>query len=122
MKNLILFALLLSFPLFAQVQVDNRKASMNEQADDWMVKISSDSELRIQIMDMIVEKTKGNVEEMKKLAKSISTSTELHKIIVDTYPERAASDDFSVEPRSFSKDSIKIGKTTGTQPVSKPKQ
>ena len=122
MKNLILFALLIPFSLFAQIQVEDRKTTMNNEADDWMIKISSDSEMRIQIMDMMVEKTKGNAEEMKKLANSISSSTELHKIIVDSYPERAGGDNLSVEPRSFTTDSIKVGKTTGTQPVSRPKQ
>jgi len=122
MKNLILFALLIPFSLFAQIQVDDRKTSMNNEADDWMIKISSDSEMRIQIMDMMVEKTKGNAEEMKKLANSISSSTELHKIIVDTYPERAGSNNLSVEPLGYKTDSIKVGKTTGTQPVSRPKQ
>ena len=122
MKNLILFALLIPFSLFAQIQVDDRKTSMNNEAEDWMAKISSDSEMRIQIMDMMVEKTKGNPEEMKKLANSISSSTELHKIIVDTYPERAGSNNLSVEPLGYKTDSIKVGKTTGTQPVSRPKQ
>ena len=122
MKNLILFALLIPFSLFAQIQVEDRKTTMNNEADDWMIKISSDSEMRIQIMDMMVEKTKGNAEEMKKLANSISSSTELHKIIVDTYPERAGSNNLSVEPLGYKTDSIKVGKTTGTQPVSRPKQ
>jgi len=122
MKNLILFALLIPFSLFAQIQVEDRKTTMNNEADDWMAKISSDSEMRIQIMDMMVEKTKGNAQEMKKLANSISSSTELHKIIVDTYPERAGSNNLSVEPLGYKTDSIKVGKTTGTQPVSRPKQ
>jgi hypothetical protein len=122
MKNLILLLLLIPFSLFAQIQVEDRKTSMNNEADNWMVKISSDSEMRIQIMDMMVEKTKGNPKEMKKLANSISSSIELHKIIVDSYPERAGGDNLSVEPRGFTTDSIKVGKTNGTQPVSKPKQ
>jgi len=122
MKNLILFALLIPFSLFAQIQVEDRKTSMNNEADDWMAKISSDSELRVQIMDMMVEKTKGNSEEMKKLANSISNNPELVKIIIDATPERAGSDDLSIDPLGVKKDDIKVGKTTGTQPVSKPKQ
>jgi len=122
MKNLILFALLIPFSLFAQIQVDDRKTSMNNEAEDWMAKISSDSEMRVQIMDMMVEKTKGNPEEMKKLANSISSNPELVRVIVDTTPERAGSDDLSIDPLGVKKDDIKVGKTTGTQPVSKPKQ
>ena len=122
MKNLILFALLIPFSLYAQIQVDDRKTSMDNEADDWMAKISSDSEMRIQIMDMMVEKTKGNPEEMKKLANSISINPELVKVIVDATPERAGSDDLSIDPLGATKDDIKVGKTTETQPVSKPKQ
>jgi hypothetical protein len=122
MKNLILFALLLPFSLFAQIQVEDRKTSMDNETNEWMVKISSDSELRIQIMDMMVEKTKGNPEEMKKLANSISNNPELVKIIVDDTPERAGSDDLSIDPLGVKTDDIKVGETTGTQPVSKPKQ
>ena len=122
MKKLILFALLIPFSLFAQIQVDDRKTSMNNEAEDWMAKISSDSEMRVQIMDMMVEKTKGNPEEMKKLANSISSNPELVRVIVDTTPERAGSDDLSIDPLGVKKDDIKVGKTTGTQPVSKPKQ
>ena len=122
MKNLILFALLIPFSLFAQIQVEDRKTSMNNETDEWMVKISSDSEMRIQIMNMMVEKTKGNPEEMKKLANSISNNPELVKVIVDANPERAGSDDLSIDPTDVKKDDIKVGKTTETQPVSKPKQ
>jgi hypothetical protein len=122
MKNLILFALLIPFSLFAQIQVEDRKAAMNSETEEWMVKISSDSEMRIQMMDMIVEETKGNVGEMNKLANSISNNPEMVKIILDANPERAGSDDFSVEPLGLKKDGIKVGKTTGTQPVAKPKQ
>jgi len=116
MKSFILLLVLFtSFSLFAQNDV---ASSDNE----WMAKISSDSEMRIQIMNMMVEKTKDNPEEMKKLANSISNNPELVKIIVDANPERAGSDDLSIDPLGVKKDDIKVGKTTGTQPVPKPKQ
>lgn len=118
MKNLILLVLLLiPFSLIAQVEVENRKTSMNNQTDDWMVKISSDSEMRIKMMDMMIETTKGNAEEMKKLANSISTSPDLRQMIIDTYPERAGSDDLSMEPLGIVKEDIKVGKMDGAQPV-----
>ena len=122
MKNLILFALLIPFSLFAQIQVEDRKTSMNNEADDWMAKISSDSEMRVQIMDLMVEKTQSNPEEMKKLANSISNNPELVKIIVNATPERAGIDDLSIDPLGVKKNDIKVGETTGTQSVPKPKQ
>ena len=118
MKNLILFALLfIPFSLIAQIEVENRKTSMNDQTDDWMVKISSDSEMRVQIMDMIIEKTKGDTEEMQKLANSISNSPELSKMISEFYPERAGGDDLSVDPLGIVKENINVGKMSGAQPI-----
>jgi hypothetical protein len=118
MKNLILFVLLLiPFSLLAQIQVDDRKASMNDQTDDWMVKISSDSEMRVQMMDMIIDKTIGDAVEMKKLANSISNSTELRQMVIDTNPERAGGEKISIEPLGITNDNTKIGKMSGTQPI-----
>ena len=118
MKNLILFALLfIPFSLIAQIEVENRKTSMKDQTDDWMVKISSDSEMRVQIMDMIIEKTKGETEEMQKLANSISNSPELRKMIAEGYPERAGGDDLSIDPLGIVKENINVGKMSGAQPI-----
>jgi hypothetical protein len=118
MKNLILLVLLLiPFSLIAQIEVEDRKTSMNNQADDWMVKISSDSEMRIKMMDMMIGTTKGNAEEMKKLANSISNSSELRQMIIEAYPERAGSDNLSIEPLGIVKEDIKVGKMDGVQPV-----
>ena len=121
MKNLILFVLLLLIPfsLFAQIRVEDRKTSMNNQIDEWMVKISSDSKMRVKMMDMIVEKTKGNVEEMKKIANAVSNNPELNKMIVENYPERASSNNISIEPIGINSDTIKIGKMGETQPMPK---
>ena len=118
MKNLILFVLLLiPFSLLAQIQVDDRKASMSDQTDDWMVKISSDEGMRIQMMDMMIEKTKGDAEEMKKLANSISNSPELRKMIAEGYPERAGADDLSIDPLGIVKENINVGKMSGAQQI-----
>jgi len=46
---------------------------MNDQLKEWMSKISSDSEMRSQMMDMMIEKTKGNKEELMKLVDSFIT-------------------------------------------------
>jgi hypothetical protein len=118
MKKLVLLLVVFtSFSLFAQVQVDDRKTSMNDQTNDWMVKISSDSEMRIQMMDMMVEKTKGNTEEMNKIVNSISKNPELQKMIAEAYPERAGGENMSIEPLGITNDNTKVGKMVGTQPV-----
>jgi len=118
MKNLILFILILiPFSLLAQIQVEDRKTSMNNQTDEWMVKIASDSEMRITMMDMMIGKTKSDATEMKKLANSISNSPELRQMVIDTNPERAGSDDLYIEPLGIAREDIKVGKMDGAQPV-----
>jgi len=118
MKKLILLALLIiPFSLIAQIEVDNRKTSMNDQTDQWMTKISSDSEMRINMMDLMVEKTKGNAKEMKKLANSISNSPGLCQMIIENYPERASGSEISIEPLGIVKEDIKVGKVYTTKPV-----
>ena len=116
MKSFILLLVVFtSFSLFAQNDV---ASSDNE----WMTKISSDSEMRVKMMDLIVEKTKGNEEEMRKIVNSISNNPELYQMIVETLPGRASSENISVEPLGIAKDNTKIGIMVGTQPVPKPKQ
>jgi hypothetical protein len=115
MKNLVLFLVVfISFSLSAQGNL----ATNNE----WMVKISSDSVMRVKMMDMIIEKTKGNEEEMRKIVNSISNDTKLYQMIVETYPEKAGSEYISVEPYGKDNDNIKVGVMSGTKPVPKPKQ
>lgn len=116
MKNFILLLVVFaSFSLFAQNDV---VSSDNE----WMTKISSDSEMRVKMMDLIVEKTKGNEEEMRKIVNSISNNPELYQLIVETFPRRANGENISVEPLGISKDNMKIGIMVETKPVPKPKQ
>ena len=123
MKNLILILfLILSFSSFAQEKDEVSSVVMSDQTDVWMSKISSDSEMRVIMMDMIIENTKGDEVEMAKIVSSISNDPELHQMIIKTYPEKASSQNISINPLGFDKDSIKVGGMLGTQPVPKPKQ
>lgn len=116
MKNFILLLVVFtSISLYAQ----NDVASSN---NEWMTKISSDSEMRVKMMDLIVEKIKDNEVEMKKIVNSISKNPELYQMIVETFPERASGENISVEPLGIAKDNTKVGVMVGTQPVPKPKQ
>ena len=121
MKNLVLlFVVFISFSLFAQD--DSNYALINDGADEWMVKISTDSEMRVKMMDMIIDKTKGNEIEVRKIVNSISNNPKLRQMIVDTYSEKTNAENISIEPIGFDKDSIKVGIMLGTQQASKPKQ
>ncbi|MCW9065874.1 MAG: hypothetical protein OQJ78_06205 [Ignavibacteriaceae bacterium] len=123
MKNLILILfLILSFSSFAQEKDEVSSVVMSDQTDVWMSKISSDSEMRVIMMDMIIENTKGNEVEMTKIVTSISNDSEMYQMIVESYPEKASSQNISINPLGIDKDSIKVGVMLGTQPVPKPKQ
>jgi len=121
MKNLVLvFVVFISFSLFAQD--DSDIAVVNNAADKWMIKISSDSEMRVEMMDMIIVKTKGNEGEMKKIANRISNDTELYQMIVGTFPGKASSENLSIETLGISKDSIKVGIVYSTKSMPVPKK
>jgi hypothetical protein len=121
MKNLVLiFVVFSSFSLFAQD--DSNNAVVNNAADEWIVKISSDSKMRVEMMDMIIVKTKGNEAEMRKIANSISNDTGLYQMIVGTFPGKASSENLSIEPLGISKDSIKVGIVYSTKLVPVPKK
>ena len=119
MKNLILFALLLiPFSLIAQIEVENRKTSLKDQSDQWMTKISSDSELRGTMMDMMIEKTSGNTEEMMKLVNSMLSNPEMHKMILAANTGRAENEIISLDPRGIMNDDD-VEKVMNTKPQPK---
>ena len=120
MKNLVLFlVLVIPFSLFAQDNVSN--ATVNDQTDIWMDKISSDSEMRSKMMDLMIEKTNGNEEEMMKLVNLMLSNAEMHKMIFAINTDKAAENDniISIEPREMMSGSGKVGKVLNTEPNSK---
>jgi len=122
-KNLILILfLILSFSSFAQEKDEVSSVVMSDQTDVWMSKISSDSEMRVIMMDMIIENTKGNEVEMVKIVNSILNDPELYQMIVENYPGKESSQNITINPLGFNKDSVKFGVMLETQSVPKPKQ
>lgn len=121
MRNLILLlVLIISLSIIAQNKDNVNSTDIN--AEVWMTRISSDSEMRVLMMDMIIENTKGNELEMAKIVQSISNNPELHQMIIIAYPEKANNQNISINPLGFDKDSIKVGVMLGTPRVPKPKQ
>lgn len=120
MKNLIVFLVLfIPFSLFAQVNADNNKVKMDDQTEAWMTKISSDSEMRNQMMTMMIDKTKGNKIEMMKLANCIMDNPEMHKTMQAMQPEKNKNNNILLEPRGMSSDSVKVMKMSVTPPMPK---
>ena len=123
MRNLILLlVLLMSLSLIAQDTENVNSTDINGQTEIWMSRISTDSEMRVIMMDMIIENIKGNELEMEKIVQSISNDSELHQMIIKAYPEKANSHNISINPIGFDNDSIKVGVMLGTPRVPKPKQ
>ena len=78
--------------------------------------------MRVIMMDMIIENTKGNEVEMAKIVNSILNDPELYQMIVENYPGKESSQNITINPLGFDKDSVKFGVMLETQSVTKPKQ
>jgi hypothetical protein len=121
MKNLILFLVLfIPLSLIAQDKVNGgSSASTNDQTDEWITKISSDSEMRGKMMEMMIVKTKGNKVEMMKLVNSFLADPEMHEMITSTNSEKVYNKNISLEPRGMTTNTIEVSKVFNTKPVPK---
>ncbi len=122
MKNIIVtLVLLIPFSLFAQTKVETVSTTADVQTDVWMNKISSDSELRGRMMEMMIAKTSGDKEEMMKLVNSMLSNTEMHQMIISDKNTETAKEDNTVElqPRGMMNDSDKSKEMMKTKPVIK---
>ena len=118
-KLFMLLVIFIPVSLIAQDKVEGNNTS--DQSKEWMIKISSDSEMRSQMTAMMIEKTKGNEAEMTKLVNSFTSNTELNKMITDKMMKKASSDN-SIQPRGMMKDSVKVIKMERVKPVPKIQQ
>ena len=117
MKNLIvLLVMLVPFSLIAQVTPSVSSVKMDDQTVEWMTKIASDSEMRSQMMTMMIEKTKGNKVEMTKLVNSLMDNPETQKTMQAVHPENSDNTNNSLEPREISIDSKKEMQITSPVP------
>jgi hypothetical protein len=116
MKKLIMFLVIfIPASLIAQNNAEKDNTLMDNQLKEWMNKISSDSEMRDLMVDMMIEKTKGNKEEMSKLVNSFTGDPELNKMIMNAMP-KSANSEYSLQPIGAMTDSIRMMKT---QPMPK---
>ncbi len=117
MKYLVLFLMIMSFPLFAQGKKENDKTALDIQTKEWMTKISSDPEMRDAMMVMILNKTNGNKEEMSKLGKTIIDNPGMNSIIAGMMQRNTNSDNMTIPSRNMMGDSTKPMKMSGFQSV-----
>jgi len=120
MKNLIvLLALFIPFTLIAQDKVEIKSTKTDDQTMQWMTKISSDSVMRITMMEMMLDQTKDNDVELTKLMNTIMANPEMRKIMMATHPDKSETQINSVEPTGINSNSIKVGETNKTEAVIK---
>ena len=101
MKHLIFFLIIMSLPLFAQNKKDNDKKALEIQTKEWMTKISSNPELRLSMMTMILDEINGNKEEMTSLGKTIMDNPGMNSIIVRIMQRNTNSDNMTVPSRTM---------------------
>lgn len=70
-------------------------------------------------MFMMIDKTKGNEEEMMKLVNSIMDNPEMHKIMMAMHTGETENRNISWEPRGTMNDSVKVMKIYNTTTVPK---
>ncbi|RPI75531.1 MAG: hypothetical protein EHM47_02395 [Ignavibacteriales bacterium] len=120
MKPLILFfAMFLPVLLFAQNEVvteDKTVTVIDDQTREWMNKISSDSDLRSHMMNMMIEQTKDNEEEMTKLVNTITADAELNKMIMNRMSNRAHGES-TIHPRETMSDTVKMMQMKQVKPM-----
>ncbi len=118
MKNLILLlVLLVPFALLAQENNESTK-KMDTETNAWMNKISSDSDMRVMMMEMMMEKASVNKTEMKKLANSIVSNPDMKRMIMaENNAETGNTGSLEPESRGMMNDSLRVKKMTSTKPV-----
>jgi hypothetical protein len=95
---ILLLVLFIPFALIAQNKVEIKSVKTDDQTMQWMTKISSDSELRITMMEMMLYQTKDNEVEMRKLVNAFMDNPNMQKIMMTTHTEISETQINSVEP------------------------
>ena len=120
MKNLIMiFILLMATSLFVQEYPTESGTVSVDQSRGWMNKIAAHSEMRTQMMNMMLEETKGDNAEMMKLVDSMLRNPEMKKMISEKNSVKSEKANYNLEPRGMDSDKTKIQPMKSTKPTAK---
>lgn len=108
MKYFIMLLVIIPLALFAQDKKDNSKTALDTRAEEWMMKISSDPEMRDAMMTMILDELKGNKEEMSRLGITIMDNPGLSSVITGMMRRNINSDNMTIPHREMMRDSTSI--------------
>jgi len=112
-SRLLILVLFIPSIIFAQDSVS--ATAKNNLTYAWMTEISSNSEMRIEMMDLMIQKTSGNEEEMMKIVRPILRNKEMNEMIMTANYEKTKNDIISVEPRGIMNDDCTAGKGLNTE-------
>jgi hypothetical protein len=122
MKNLmVIFILIITSSLFAQDKVEDNSTISNKQSDELMIVIAADPDLRIKMMNMMIEETSGDTEEMTQLVNTMYLNPGMQKIMLEKSTESTDNDSFSIEARGTMQDQTKDDKKDYAEPMEKKK-
>lgn len=78
-----LFASSFLFLLSSSVNAQEREPKVDRNTQNCMEKIAADSTLRVQMMNIIMERTHGNKEAMMSMCKTMMDNPEMHKTMMN---------------------------------------
>jgi len=117
--SILLLVLFIPVLFNAQNKVEIKSAKTDDQIIRWMSKISSDSEMRITMMEMMLDQTKDNEVEMRKLVNTFINNPNMQKIMMVTHTGKSETQINLVEPNGMNSSNIKAGEMNKTEAVIK---
>lgn len=122
MKNIVIICVLVfTSSLFAQEKVEVNNAIPSKQSDELMTKIASDPDLRIKMVNLMIEETSGNSEEMMKLVNTMFLNPDMKKMMLAKSRESTDNDSFSIDARGSMKDPTKDENKSYAEPIKRKK-
>ena len=118
---MVIFILIITSSLFAQDKVEDNSTISNKQSDELMIVIAADPDLRIKMMNMMIEETSGDTEEMTQLVNTMYLNPGMQKIMLEKSTESTDNDSFSIEARGTMQDQTKDDKKDYAEPMEKKK-
>lgn len=116
MKSLLLISMLLiSTNFFGQEKVNAKSDLVSDQANQWMMNIATNSQMRLEMMQMMIEQTVDKPDEMRLLASQILSNPEMKKMIREVSFQEAGGDNNSMNMNGMMKKYNNAMKKTETQ-------
>lgn len=120
MKKLIIWLLLIvPFVMFGQNKSEDAQLTSDKQVDSWILKISSNPDLRIKMMEAMIEKTISNKVELDKLVNCLIGNSDVRKKMMAFNPASNDTDDLDMDARGMKSDSLTLKNKYNLKPVSR---